>query len=111
VVRRSCSESAFGSSAASRGEKGHVPAGSCSLAFENQRQASASSFRVAPNAAKVAGYFAETFIAAAALKVWSLNLAATFSRVGVRNGAKARTTTKIISESPMANFHGMTDHR
>jgi hypothetical protein len=29
----------------------------------------------------------------------------------VRNGAKARTTTKIISESPMANFHGMTDHR
>ena len=70
-----------------------------------------SLFRIAPNAAKVAAYFAKTLIAAAALKVWSLNLAATFSRVGVRNGAKARTTTKIISESPMANFHGMTDHR
>ena len=57
------------------------------------------------------GCFAETLIAAAALKVWSLNLAAIFSRVGVRNGATASTATKSARECATANFHGMTDYR
>ena len=104
MVRHSCSESAFGSS------DGDFATGAA-LPLKTGARLPRRLYRIAPNAAKVAAYFAKTLIAAAALKVWSLNLAATFSRVGVRNGAKVRTITKIISESPMANFHGMTDHR
>jgi hypothetical protein len=60
---------------------------------------------------KLRGYFSKTLIAAAALKVWSLNFAATFFRVGMRKGATARIATKRASESKTANLHGITDYR